>query len=196
MSRQGTLGAAVLLGMLLASAPAAHATWGIYLLPARPTPPDQSWLNDLPERARARGKVAVFVFKGDDVYQPMRGAVVNVLRRRGLNVTVTLKPMDNAVERRETAQAMNLAAYVEGQVTGEGARQTALVRLYSGITGHPMASARFTGPTPKIVDAIARTLWTRVGPPVLRACTSASRPRRAEREPLRIEAGDDDDSKI
>ena len=33
-------------------------------------------------------------------------------------------------------------------------------------------------------------LWTRVGPTVTRACTSVSRPRRRDREPLRIDAGD------
>ena len=42
--------------------------------------------------ARARGKVAVFIFNGDDVYQPVRAEVVRVLRRRGLNVTATLRP--------------------------------------------------------------------------------------------------------
>jgi hypothetical protein len=189
------LGVAVLVGVILGSAPAAEAIWGmLYPLPprvVRPTPPDQSWLMDIPERpgARSKGKVAVFVFKGDDVYQPVRAAVVQVLRRRGLNVTTTLRPIDSAAEFRDVSYTLNLAVYVEGEMSGAGARQSALIRLYSGVTGHRIASARFSGLTEKIVGDVGHTLWTRVGPVVMRACSSASRPRRREREPLHIEAG-------
>lgn len=188
------LGLAVLVGAILGSAPAAEATWGMYPWPrreARAAPPDQSWLMDIPERpgARSRGKVAVFVFKGDDVYQPMRAAVVRVLRRKRLNVTTTLRPLDSAAQYREQSYALSLAMYVEGDVTGEGAHQTALLRLTSGVTGRRIASARFKGPTQEIVEAVEKTLWTRVGPATLRACSSASRPRRPVREPLRIDAG-------
>jgi hypothetical protein len=187
------LGVAVLGAVILGSAPAARA-WGILYpspLLVRPGPPDQSWLLDVPERpgGRSRGKVAVFVFKGDDVYQPMRATVVRLLRRKGFNVTTTLRPVDTAVEYREMSYASNLAVYVEGEVSGEGARQSALLRLYGGVTGHRIASARFSGPTEKIVEELGHTLWTRVGPAITRACASASRPRRREREPLHIEAG-------
>jgi hypothetical protein len=146
-------------------------------------------LKDLPERA-SRGKVAVFEVKGDDVYQPVREAVVRVLRRRGLNVIVTLRPVEGATEHRETSQALNLALFVSGEMTGEGARQKAVLQLTSGMTGHRMASARFAGATDAIVGEISRTLWTRVGPTITRACKSASKPRAREREPLRIDASD------
>jgi hypothetical protein len=185
-----SMGVALLLTLMLSAAPAARASWGMYPLQfTRPPPPDQSWLKDLPER-RSRGKVAVFELKGDDVYQPVREAVVRVLRRRGLNVIVTLRPVEGATEHRETSQELNLAAYVSGEMTGEGAKQTAVIRLTSGLTGHHIASARFVGPTDKIVGDIAQTLWTRVGPTITRACTSASKPRGREREPLRIDASD------
>jgi hypothetical protein len=189
------LGVAALVGALLSFAPApAEATWGLYPQPpkaTRPTPPDQAWLLDVPERpgARPRGKVAVFVFTGDDVYQPVRAAVVRTLRRRRLNVTATLKPVESAVEYREMSYALNLQVYVEGEVSGEGARQSALIRLYSGVTGRRIASARFTGPTEKIVGDVGRTLWTRLGPTITRACSAVSHPRKLEREPLRIDAG-------
>lgn len=187
------LAVAVLL-VVTSAAPVAEAVWGRFPLRAPPPrPPDQSWLVDPPEKP-SRGKVAVFVFRGDDVYQPVRAAVVRVLRRRGLNVTVTLKPADSAVEYREMSTALSLAVYVEGEMKGEGARQSAVVRLVSGLSGRRISSMRFSGPTPEIVDAIGRTFWTRMGPTVQRACTSVSRPRRQEREPLHIEAGSPEDT--
>jgi hypothetical protein len=185
------LGVAALLAAILGWAPAAKATWGIFYLPQKRVVPDQSWLMDVPERpgARSRGKVAVFVFKGDDVYQPLRASVVRVLRRRGLNVTTTLRPIDSAAEFRDVSITLNLAVYIEGEMSGEGARQSALIHLYSGVSGHRIASARFSGPTEKIVGDVAHTLWTRVGPTITRACATVSRPRRREREPLHIDAG-------
>ena len=190
------LGVAVWLGVILSSAPApAQAGWGVPHLWRRkvvqPTPPDQSWLKDLPEAsgAHSKGKIAVFVFEGDDVYQPVRAAVVRTLRRRGLNVTVTLRPVDSAAQFRELSSALNLAAYVEGEVSGEGARQSAHIRLRSGANGQRIASATFSGPTQKIVADVGRGLWTRVGGAVTRARSSVSRPRQREREPMRIDAG-------
>lgn len=90
--------------------------------------PDQSWLQDVPER-RGRGKVAVFALQGGDVYQPVREAVVKLLRRRGLNVTASLRPVDSASQYRELSQTLNLAVYIDGEVTGEGDHQTAVIRL-------------------------------------------------------------------
>ena len=59
--------------VLAASAEPARAAWGVPcpLPQLRSAPPDQSWLKDLPEKrgVRSRGKVAVFVFKGDDIYE-------------------------------------------------------------------------------------------------------------------------------
>jgi hypothetical protein len=183
---------AALVALTVGWASSAQATWGMLPFRAsRPAPPDQSWLADSPESARSRGKVAVFVFRGDDVYEPVRASVVRLLRRRGLSVTVSLKPVHSAVELREMSQISNLAVYVAGELTGEGARQRAAIHLYSGLTGRRMATMRFAGPTDEIVRDIERKLWTRVGPPILRACSSVQRPRRQERAPLRIDASDD-----
>jgi len=148
-------------------------------------------LLDAPEKpgVRSKGKVAVFVFKGDDVYQPVRAAVVRALRGKGLNVTATLRPVDSAAQYREMSYTLNLSAYVEGELTGEGARQIAHVRVRSGVTGQVISSAKFSGLTHKIVGDVARGLWSQVGGSMMRACSSASRPRRREREPLHIEAG-------
>jgi hypothetical protein len=178
-----------LAGALLA-APAAEATWG--MLPMRPpkrVPPDQSWLVDPPEKP-GRGKIAVFEFKGDDVYQPVRAAVVRVLRRRGFNVTVALRQPDTAIEYREMSQVSNLVVYVAGDVKGEGKSQHAQVSLFSGLSGHRISYATFAGPTEKICADIAGKLWTRFGPTIARVREGVAKPRRQEREPLRIDAGD------
>jgi len=177
--------------MVSASAPA-EAAWGLpYLLPAPVVHHDQSWMQDVPERpgVHSKGKVAVFVFKGDDVYEPVRAAVVRALRAKGLNVTATLKPVDSAVQFREMSYTLNLAVFVEGELIGEGPRQSAHIRLRSGLTGQRIASASFSGPTPKIVGDLGRGLWPKVGGTIMRACSGASRPRRREREPMHIEAG-------
>jgi hypothetical protein len=179
----------------------AEAAWGtsyVWRPPARLGPPDQSWLMDVPEKAggRSRGKVAVFAIRGDEYYQPVRAAVVKTLRRRGLSVTASLRPVDSAAQFRELSQTLNLAVYVDGEMRGEGARQSVVIRLRSGVSNQTIASARFSGPTPKIVGDVGRTLWTKVGPSVTRACTSAAKPRKREREPLRIDAGSSDDTPI
>jgi hypothetical protein len=187
---------AVLVGAILGSAPAAEAVWGRFPMRAPPpAPPDQSWLTDPPERAHSRGKIAVFAFEGDDVYQPLRGAVVRMLRRRGYNVTVTLRRVDSATEYREMSHVANLAVFVKGEVKGEGAKQRALIQLYSGVSGGRMFSMRLSGPTEEMVGELARTFWTRVGPAITRACTSVAKsgPRRLERAPLHIDAGDPTD---
>ncbi len=175
---------------------AAHAAWVVPNLPRAPIvrrapPPDQSWREDVPDKpgARAKSKVAVFPFQGDDRYEPLRAAVVRLLRRRGLNVTANLRPVDTAEQFREMSYALNLAAYVEGELIGEGPRQRARIRLRSGVTGQSIASASFTGPAPKIIADLNHDLWKRIGPSVSRACTHASRPRRRERDPLLIDAG-------
>ena len=128
------------------------------------------------------------------MYEPVRAAVVQSLRRRGFNVTARLRPVDSARELREMSYEMKLAAYVEGEVKGEGARQTARIRLRSGVSGQPISSATFSGPTKKIAGDVGRTFWNRVGPAMMRACTHASRPRQREREPLRIDASTNPDS--
>jgi hypothetical protein len=157
----------------------------------RSAPPDQSWLKDVPEKpgVRARGKIAVFVFKGDDFFEPVRAAVVRTLRKQQLNVTAELRPADGPAQYREMSYASKLAVFIDGEVSGQGARQTVTIRLRSGVTGQYFASAKFSGATPELVGAIGSALWSRVGSAIVRACSSAAKPRRRESEPLYIEAG-------
>lgn len=198
-ARRVSLGALLLVGFV-SQAATAEANWGFpySLLPRvvrpAPLPPDQSWMNDVAETrsSAAKTKVAVFPFAGDDVYEPVRAAVVRTLRRRALNVTANLRPVDSAIQYREMSTTLNVVAFVEGDMQGEGKAQKAHIRLRSGTTGRPMASATFTGTTPKIVADVQRTLWNRLGPAVSRARATAARGRRQgrplEREPTRIDA--------
>lgn len=185
--------AGLILGLVWMAAPRSAAAWWPATYPqfrVVAQPHDQGWLNDVPERPGVhQSKVAVFVFSGDDVYQPMRAAVVRTLRHKGLNVTTTLKPVDSPAQYREMSTTLKVGVYVEGEVTGEGAGQTAHIRIRSGVTGQHVGLASFSGPTAKIVGAINKGLWNRVGPATMRACSGATHLRRHEREPLRIEAG-------
>lgn len=197
LSRVKVGGLAAVIGTVLVSWPIAAHAWGRARAQPRvaPQPPDQSWLQDVPEKSgvRSRGKVAVFVFRGDDVYQPVRAAVVRTLRKRGLNVTANLRPVDSAAQYREMSQALQLAVFIDGDLKGDGARQSAHIRLRSGISGQNIATATFSGPTQKIVGEVNRKLWNRVGSAITRSCATASKQRRLERAPLRIEAGSPED---
>jgi hypothetical protein len=148
-------------------------------------------LKDVAEKpgGRARGKVAVFVFKGDDFFEPIRAAVVRTLRKQQLNVTAELRPADGPAQYREMSYASKLAVFIDGEVSGQGSRQIVIIRLRSGVTGQYFASAKFSGSTPELVGTIGGALWARVGPAIIRACTSVAKPRRREFEPMYIEAG-------
>jgi hypothetical protein len=176
-----------------ATAGPAQAAWGLPCpLPRVHTaPPDQSWLKDVPEKPgeSAAGKIAVFTFKGDDVFEPFRGAVVRTLRKQRLNVTASLRPADNPAQFREMSYSSNLAVFIEGEVSGQGPRQSVLIRLRSGVTGQHFGSAKFSGSTEAIVEAIGNGLWGRVGSAILRTCSAAAKPRRRESTPMYIEAG-------
>jgi hypothetical protein len=176
----------------LGTSSGAQAAWWPfpYVAPrAAPLPPDQTWLNDVPRSGASKPKVAVFVIQGDDVYQPVREAVVRSLRRKGLDVTAALRPVDSPAQYREMSSTLKVAAYVDGEVTGEGAHHNAHIRIRSGVTGQHVAVANFSGPTPKMVGGITRSLWNKVGSATMRACSATAHSHRREREPLRIEAG-------
>jgi hypothetical protein len=137
----------------------------------------------------ARGRVAVFGFRGEGA-APVHAQVVRVLRKRGFDVTTTLRPVDSPDQYRDMAALLGLAVYVDGDVIDDGARASALVRIRSGVTGFRIASARFSGNSDRLPADVARGLWPEVGAAFARACAHASsRPRRTERAPLRIEAG-------
>jgi hypothetical protein len=196
------LAGAILWTALAAMSRPAQAAWVVpFLKPApiaKPVLPDQSWIDDVPEKpgTHAKGKIAVFAFKGDDVYEPVRAAVVKMLRAKGLNVTASLRPVDSAAQFREMSYTLNLGAFVEGEITGEGPHQTAVIHLRSGMSGKRIASAKLTGPTPQLVGTMGHKVWPALGGAMMRSCSSAAHPRQRERAPLRIEAGEPLDDNV
>ncbi|HEY5089788.1 MAG TPA: hypothetical protein VIK30_07450, partial [Polyangia bacterium] len=89
------------------------------------------------------GNVAVFGFKGEGAAR-VQQVVVSTLRARGLQVTTSLRPVDSAVQYREMAATLRLAAYIDGTVGGAGSRGQATVQVRSGVTGRRVASVRFS----------------------------------------------------
>ena len=193
MGSKGWVVSALAVACLAAMAAPAEAAWGVpSLLPQTHSgPTDQSWLKDVPEQPgeRARGKVAVFTFNGDDALEPVRAAVVRTLRKQRLSVTATLRPADSPAQYRAMSCFSDLAVYIDGEISGDGDRRTAVIRLRSGVTGQYFTSAKFSGSMQAIIGAIGAALWNRVGSAIMRTCSSASRPRRQESAPTYIEAG-------
>ncbi len=194
------VGIAVAVASMVAMTDAAHAGRDVAntLQRSYSAPPDQSWLKDVPERpgAGAKGRIAVFVFKGDDVFEPFRAAVVRTLRKQRLNVTARLRHADSPAQYRAMSSSSNLAVFIDGEVSGKGARQTVLIRLRSGVTGLYFRSVKFKGTTQSIVAAIGVRLWGRLGPAIVRTCAIAAKPRRHESRPMYIEAGSPLDTPI
>ena len=135
-----------------------------------------------------RGKVAVFLFDGDGA-SPLRARVVRLLRARGLKVTTTLRPVDSAEQYREMADTLGLAAFVDGEASEDGDQASVTVHIRSGVSGLRMASATLSGERRKLGADVDQQLWTQLGPPLARVCNDAAKPRKHEREPMRIEAG-------
>lgn len=185
--------AALVVTLVGAAAESAEGAWGVpcRLPQVHSAPPDQTWLKDVPEKpgSTTAGKVAVFTFRGDDVFEPFRAAVVRTLRKQRLSVTAALRPADSPAQYREMSYSSNLAVFIDGEVTGEGPRQTVLIRVRSGVTGLYFTSAKFSGSPDAIVGAIASSLWGRVGSAIMRTCSNAAKPRRRESQPMYIEAG-------
>ena len=141
-----------------------------------------------PPPTRASGKIAVFLFDGDGG-APLRARVVRLLRARGLKVTTTLRPVDSAEQYREMADTLNLAGFVDGESSEDGDQASVTVHLRSGVSGLRIASATLAGERRALAGEVDKSLWPQLGPPLAKVCVEAAKPRKREREPMRIEAG-------
>lgn len=135
-----------------------------------------------------QGKVVVFTFAGEGAHLVQR-QVINSLRAKGLKVITNLRPVDSAEQYREMAVTLNLVAYVDGEFVGEGDQASATVYVRSGVTGLRSTSTTFAGERRTLAAEVAKGLWERISPDLARLCVDAAKPRKAERAPLRIEAG-------
>jgi hypothetical protein len=135
-----------------------------------------------------QGKVAVFTFAGEGGHL-VQQRVVNALRAKGMKVVSNLRPLDSAEQYREMALTLNLVAYVDGEFTAEGDQASATVYVRSGVTGMREASTTFAGEKRTLAAEVGKGLWDRLNLDLSRICVEAAKPRKAERAPLRIEAG-------
>ncbi len=161
---------------------------------ARPKPPSRAAAKAASKAAEESNlpdaKIAVMPFEGDDS-EPLRSHVIKLFVERGLKVSSTLKPQDNAIQYRDMGAALDLAVYVHGKIkdtTPEHAVATVTIR--SGVTGRPVATATFNGFRRGLPFDVEEKLWERVGTAFKRACVEAAKPGvRRHNEPTRIEAG-------
>lgn len=138
----------------------------------------------------AGSKVALLSFTGDDA-EPARRQVMHLLRSKGMKIVTNLRPVDSAEQYREMAVTLNLAAYVDGEVTVEGNDASATVFVRNGASGMRTASATFAADRHQLTvgPGLGKDLWEKIGPALGQACTDASKPRKGAREPMRINAG-------
>jgi len=135
-----------------------------------------------------QGKFAVFTFSGEGAHR-VQQQVISSLRAKGLKVITNLRPVDSAEQYREMAATLNLVAYVDGEYLGDGDQASATVYVRSGYTGLRAVSTTFAGEKRTLVSDVGKGLWDRISPELSKLCADAAKPRKAERAPLRIEAG-------
>ncbi len=136
----------------------------------------------------AGGKVAMFTFTGDDA-EAIRRQVTHLLKSKGMKVMTSLRPVDSAEQYREMSVALNLVAYVDGEVTIDGNDGSATIYVRNGATGMRTASATVAAERHQLAASLGKELWERLGPALGQACADAAKPRKAGREPMRINAG-------
>ena len=106
-----------------------------------------------------------------------------------MKVTTNLRPVDSAEQYREMADTLGLAAFLDGEASEDGDQASVTVHVRSGVSGLRIASTTLSGERRKLAGEVDHSLWTQLGPPLARVCAEAAKPRKREREPMRIEAG-------
>lgn len=138
-------------------------------------------------KSTVNGKVAVLGFTGDGAGR-VQQAVISALRTHGLQVNTTLRPVDSTEQYREMGTMLQLAAYIEGAVGGDGSHATVHVR--SGVTGRRIASVHFSGDRSALAADVSSKLWPKTGSTLARLSREAAKPRKPRgKGPMRIDAG-------
>jgi hypothetical protein len=132
----------------------------------------------------------VFPFEGETrAAAAVQRQVIATLKAKGLKVTTGLRPVDSAEQYREMSMTLGFVAFVDGDVAVDVDQGSATVFVRSGVTGLRVASATFAGERRVLASDVGRGLWERVVDPLAQVCVDAAKPRKAERQPMRIEAG-------
>ena len=143
-----------------------------------------------PALPRPEGKVVVFPFEGEGrTAAAVQRQVIAALKAKGLKVTTGLRPVDSAEQYREMSMTLGFVAFVDGDVSVDVDQGSATVFVRSGVTGLRVASATFAGERRALAGDVGKGLWERVVDPMAQVCVDAAKPRKAERPPMRIEAG-------
>jgi hypothetical protein len=180
---------ALAVAVVLATAPAgARAKKKASAAPSAKNKPIARLQPKDPPLPAPQGKFVVFTFAGEGGHR-VQQQVVSSLRAKGLKVITNLRPVDSAEQYREMAVTLNLVAYVDGEYVGDGDQASATVYVRSGVTGLRAVSTTFAGERRTLPTEIGKGLWDRISPDLSKLCVEAAKPRKAERAPLRIEAG-------
>jgi hypothetical protein len=180
---------ALAVAVVLATAPAgARAKKKASAAPSAKNKPIARLQPKDPPLPAPQGKFVVFTFAGEGGHR-IQQQVVSSLRAKGLKVITNLRPVDSAEQYRELAVTLNLVAYVDGEYVGDGDQASATVYVRSGVTGLRAVSTTFAGERRTLPTEIGKGLWDRISPDLSKLCVEAAKPRKAERAPLRIEAG-------
>jgi hypothetical protein len=180
---------ALAVAVVLATAPAgARAKKKASAAPSAKNKPIARLQPKDPPLPAPQGKFVVFTFAGEGGHR-IQQQVVSSLRAKGLKVITNLRPVDSAEQYREMAVTLNLVAYVDGEYVGDGDQASATVYVRSGVTGLRAVSTTFAGERRTLPTEIGKGLWDRISPDLSKLCVEAAKPRKAERAPLRIEAG-------
>jgi len=188
------LGRSLLLTLALVMVPAATRAAGKHAsshAKSKPKPVAKSCPapKEEPPIVVAGSKVALLSFSGDDA-EPVRRQVMHLLKSKGIKVVTNLRPVDSAEQYREMAVTLNLAAYIDGEVTIEGNDGSATVFIRNGANGMRTASATFAADRHQLAAGFGgKEMWEKIGPALGQACSDAAKPRKGGREPMRINAG-------
>ena len=180
--------ALVLALVTAAASPAAHARKKAAAAPSAKNKTAARLQPKDPPLPAPQGKFVVFTFGGEGAHR-VQQQVVSSLRAKGLKVITNLRPVDSAEQYREMAVTLNLVAYLDGEYVGDGDQASATVYVRSGVTGLRAVSTTFAGERRTLQAEIGKGLWDRLSPDLAKLCAEAAKPRKAERAPLRIEAG-------
>jgi hypothetical protein len=137
-----------------------------------------------------QGKVVVFRFEGEErTATAVQRHVISALKAKGMKVTTGLRPVDSAEQYREMSMTLGFVAFVDGDVSVDVEQGSATIFVRSGVTGLRVASTTFAGERRALAGEVGKGLWERVADALAQVCADAAKPRKAERAPMRIEAG-------
>jgi hypothetical protein len=147
-------------------------------------------VKDEPPPVTPGSKVATFAFTNDSG-DAIRKQVQHVLKSKGVKIDTSLRALfDRGEQFRETAVALGLVAYIDGEVEIDGNNASATIFIRDGATGLRTWSTTFTAPRRTLGSTLGKELWEQMSPALGRACAAmAAKPAGSERAPMRIDAG-------